>query len=449
MVAQINRLKLIKKILPILFGVILFTSNVSAQPSILSDDETQTFLAEVIKPLFRVAGIPYNQNKVHILDDMSLNAFVSDGNHLFVHTGTLIGVKNTNELFGILAHETGHISGGHILRQKLKIDDLKTLSVISLMAAGAAAVASGRGDAAMAVALGSHGSLINSMLAYKLTEERSADESAVKYLKMLRISPIGLKNFMSSIQKNNRLSGFEETPYFKTHPMNAERMAFFDKAAKNNGGSTTSNLDSNLKFVQAKLNAFLLPPERAYQKYPQTDKSMTAEYAHAIILFKQKKFKQALSTIDALIQKQPNNPYFYQLKGQFLFESGQALKALAAYDKTLQLKPDSSETMLLYAESAIELPPEQKNLQQIVNILNKFLLKEESPHGWELLSRAYYEQNKKAESLYAAAKYSALTGNFEAARQQIKKASNLSPSESLRLKLADLKREIKAQQNFR
>jgi len=449
MVAQINRLKVIKKILPILFGVTLLASNVSAQPSVLTDDETQTFLAEVIKPIFSVAGIPYQQNKVHILDDMSLNAFVSDGNHLFVHTGTLINVKNTNELFGILAHETGHISGGHILRQKLKIDDLKTLSVISLMAAGAAAVASGRGDAAMAVALGSHGSLINSMIAYQLTEERSADESAVKYLKMLRISPIGLKNFMSNIQKSNRLSGFEETPYFKTHPMSAERMNFFEKAAKDNGGSTTSNLDSKLKFVQAKLNAFLLPPERAYQKYPTSDKSMAATYAHAIIFFKQKKFKQALDTIDLLIQKQPNNPYFYQLKGQFLFESGQVLKALTAYDKTLQLKPDSSETMLLYAESAIELPPEQKNTQHIIDILNKLLVKEESPHGWELLSRAYYEQGKQAESLYAAAKYSLLIGNFDAANRQIKKASSLNPSETLKLKLSDLKRVLKTQQNFR
>lgn len=449
MVAQINRLKSIKKILSVLLLTILFVSNASAQPSVLTDDETQTFLEDVIKPIFNVAGVPYNPEKIHILNDMSLNAFVSDGNHLFIHTGTLIGVKNTNELFGVLAHETGHISGGHILRQKLKIDDLKTLSVISLMAAGAAAVASGRGDAAMAVALGSHGSLINAMIAYQLTEERSADESAVKYLKALKQSPIGLKNFMNSIQKNNRLSGREETPYFRTHPMSAERMAFFEKAAKDNGGSTTSNLDSNLKLVQAKLNAFLLPPERAYQKYPSSDKNIAAEYAHAIIFFKQKKFKQAIDTINQLTAKQPNNPYFYQLKGQFLFESGHPSQAVAAYEKTLQLKPDSLETMLLYAESAMELPSEQKNLQHIINTLNKLLIKDDTPRGWELLSRAYYEQGKTAESLYAAAKYSILIRNFEVAQQQIKKALSMNPSESLKLKLSDLKHEIRAQKRSR
>ena len=449
MVAQINRLKIIKGLQKVFFGLslLLFASVASAEPTILSDDETETLLANIVKPIFNVAGVSYYQDKIHILNDMSLNAFVSDGNHLFVHTGTILNVQNANELFGVLAHETGHIAGGHILRQKLKIDDLKTLSAVSLVAAGAAAVASGRGDAALAVALGSHGSLMNAMIAHQLTEERSADESAVRYLKALHQSPVGLKNFMISIQKNNRLSGREETPYFRTHPMSAERMAFFEKAIKDNGGQTTSNLDENLKFVQAKLNAFLLTPERALQKYSLSDKSMVAQYAHAIVFFKQKQFKKALDTIDLLIQKRPENPYFYQLKGQFLFESGKPYEAVLAYDKTLQLKPDSNETMLLYAESAIELPVQQKDLQRIVNILNKLLVKDESPRAWALLSRAYYEQQKKADSLYAAAKYSFLTGNVAVAQTQIKKAKELNPSESLKLKISDLEREIKTEKN--
>lgn len=429
-----------------MFLTVFFACRAIAAPSVLTDDETQSFLEKVIKPIFHAAGVSYDPQKIHILNDMSLNAFVSDGNHLFVHTGTLIAVQNTNELYGILAHETGHIAGGHILRQKLKIDDLKTMSIISLITAGAAAVASGRGDAAVAVAMGSHGSLINAMIAHQLTEERSADESAVKYLKAIRQSPIGLKNFMNSIQKNNRLSGLEETPYFKTHPMSAERMAFFEKAAATNGGATTSILDDDLKLIQAKLNAFLLPPERVYQKYPLSDHSLAAQYAHAIVLFKQKKFQDALKIMDSLIEQKPQNPYFYQLKGQFLFESGRPAEALSAYSQTLNLAPDSTETMLLYAESAIELPAPQKNLNKIITILNKLLIKEPSPQAWALLSRAYYEDGRQAESLYAAAKYSLMIDNIEAARAQIKKAETLNPSKSLKLKLSDLKREIKFKQ---
>ena len=448
MVAKIDRLKIsnLLKTLSIMFLTVFFACRALAAPSVLTDDETQNFLEKVIKPVFHAAGVAYDPQKIHILNDMSLNAFVADGNHLFVHTGTLIAVQNTNELYGILAHETGHIAGGHILRQKLKIDDLKTMSIISLITAGAAAVASGRGDAAIAVAMGSHGSLINAMIAHQLTEERSADESAVKYLKAINQSPIGLKNFMNSIQKNNRLSGLEETPYFKTHPMSAERMAFFEKAAATNGGATTSTLDNDLRLIQAKLNAFLLPPERVLQKYPLSDHSLAAQYAHAIILFKQKKFREALKIMDSLIEQKPQNPYFYQLKGQFLFESGHPAEALSAYSQTLSLAPDSTETMLLYAESAIELPAPQKDLNKIITILNKLLIKEPAPQAWALLSRAYYENGRQAESLYAAAKYSLMIDNIEAARTQITKAEALNPSQSLKLKLSDLKREIKLKQ---
>ena len=156
-------------------------------------------LHKIIRPIFNAAGITFNPQKVFILNDNSLNAFVSDGNYLFIHTGTLINADNVNELNGIIAHETGHIAGGHIVRQKLQINRMQSLAVASLIAAGAAAAASGNGDAAMAVLLGSQSSLLNSMTAYQMQEERSADESAVKYLKKIGQSPRGLKNFMKGM----------------------------------------------------------------------------------------------------------------------------------------------------------------------------------------------------------------------------------------------------------
>lgn len=445
MVAQINRINIctaLKAFVQTFVFLVAIVTKCFAEPTLLTDDETETLMYQIAKPVFDAAGIACDFNKIHILNDMSLNAFVSDGNHLFLHTGTILEVKNTNELFGIIAHEAGHIAGGHIMRQKLKMNDLRTLSAISLIAAGTAAVASGRGDAAMAVALGSHGSLINSMIFYRLTEERSADESAVKYLKKIGQSPIGLENFMKAIEKNNRLSGYEETPYFKTHPMNAERKAFFDKAARENGGRTTSPFDGKLKLVQAKLGAFLLNDDRVLMKYPDNDKSMAAQYAHAIIAFRHKKFAQAVALMDNLIEKQPDNPYFYELKGQFLFEGGKITEAVNAYKKALKIKPDSNETMLLYAESALELPQDQKNLTEIIGILNKLQIRQETPRGWELLSRAYHEQGRNAQSLYAAAKFSFLSGRIEVAKKQIDKAFAAGADENLKLKLSDLQNQI-------
>ena len=243
------------------------------------------------------------------------------------------------------------------------------------------------------------------------------------------------------------MQGREEVPYFRTHPMSMERMAFFDKAIKANGGQTTSPYDQDFKFVQAKLSAFLRPIEQVLQTYPVSNHSDTAEYAHAIVKFRQKKFQEAIAIMDKLIEKNNQNPYFYQLKGQFLFESGNPAAAVVTYEKALELKPDSKETMLLYAESALELPNNKQHIQTIINTLNQLQIKQETPRVWELFAKAYYERGSEAESLYASAKYSLLIDNVETAKKQIQKALSLSPKEGLKLKLSDLENEIKEQKD--
>ena len=173
------KIKSMLKLLTVFMVAVLtytYDCKASSGPSLISDEQTQTFLSNIISPLFNAAGIPFNKNKIYIINDNSLNAFVSNGNYMFVHTGTIMNADTVNELSGILAHETGHIAGGHIARQKLRISQLQTLSVASLIVAGATAATSGRGDAALAVMLGSQSSLLNAMISYQMHEERSADE---------------------------------------------------------------------------------------------------------------------------------------------------------------------------------------------------------------------------------------------------------------------------------
>lgn len=407
--------------------------------SLISDDETETFLHNIIRPIFNAAGVPFNANKVFILNDPSLNAFVSDGNYLFIHTGTLMNADNVNELSGIIAHEAGHISGGHIVRQKLRLNQFQTLAAVSLIAAGATAAASGNGDAAMAVMLGSQSSLINTMAAYQMQEERSADESAVKYLEQTGQSPLGLKTFMKKISRLNRLSGYEEIPYFSTHPMNSERAAFFNQALDKSSGSTSSPYDAEFQIIKAKLSAFLLPTAQVLKKYPETDHTPAGRYARAILAYREGKLPQALKILDSLSLSQPDNPYFYELKGQFLFESGKIEEALKAYQKALQLRPDSPEIMLGWAQTAMEAPHGKTQLAKIITGLNQTQLKRPNLVAWQLLSRAYEENKQTAEMYYAAAQYSIGIRNFEAARRQIEAAEQADPPADLKLRLKDLK----------
>ena len=444
MVEKINRLIKLFCRLALCLSVFVFSQTAQAQPlSLISDIETENYLAKVVRPLFKAANVNFNPNNIYIVNDNSLNAFVSDGNYLFVNTGTLLNVDDTNELAGILAHETGHILGGHIVRQKLKMEKMQYVMLGSMLAAGAAAVSTGRGDAAMAVILGSQSSALNSMLNYQIEEERSADESAVKLLSKTKQSTAGLKRFMRKIKQKNSLSGIEESDYFRTHPMTTERISHFNEASKNNNFSAASPLDKDLAMIKAKLAAFMLDTVKARRLYPQNRNDMPAQYAHAILDFRAGKVADSLRKINNMLQEQPHNPYFYDLKGQFLLESGQITASIKAYEQALKLLPDSALLKISLAHAVLENSPNKQQAHYAADLLQQSIIDMPSAMGWQLLARAYDIQEEKALSYYAAAEFNYAIGNLEGAQKQVKRAEKANPSAGVSLKLNDLAERIK------
>ena len=444
MVAKVNRI-----IYRFIFCLFLCTAGlikpaVAGNMVLISDAETQNYLADIIRPLFKAAGIAFNANNIFIVNDNSLNAFVSDGNYVFVNTGTILEAENTNELAGILAHETGHITGGHIVRQKLKLEDMQYVMLGSLIAAGATAVSTGRGDAAMAVILGAQSSALNHMLQYQVQEERSADESAVKLLSKTHQSTDGLRKFMRKIKRKYALSGVEENSYFRTHPLTTERIRHFEEAAKNNHFSAQNPLDTNLKLIQAKLSGFLLDKSKAERLYPRKKTSEAAKYAQSILSFRSGHMNQAIALIDELIAEHPQNPYFHELKGQFLFETGKIKDSIISYEQALKLLPNNYLLQISLAHSMLESSKDKTVIQQAVNLLNKSLVTHENSFSWQLLARGYEMLGDKAASLYAAAEYSYATGNLRIAEKQLESAKKISKSQSINLKIADLKERIQS-----
>ena len=439
MVAQVNRIIIIILFVLGFLGLLTLSAEASPkEPSIISDDETESLLHQIVRPLYQAADIPFSPDKIHLLDDTELNAFVTMGNNMFINTGVLLAADNVNQISGILAHETGHIQAGHIARQQLKMKDLNTLQIVSLLAAGGAAAA-GQGDAAMAVLMGSQSSLLSNILRYHLADERSADESAVAILRQTNQSPVGLRDFMKKIRQNNRLTGIEEDAYFRTHPLSSERQNFFEKAAKESHAPQKSALDDALKMVKAKLAGFLLPTDRAWKLYPKSNQTKEAQYAHAILYYRENNLPLALETLDRLIAAEPQNPFFYELKGQFYAERGMAQKAVTAYKQALKYRPQSAEIKLGWASAALDTNKSKAELQEIINVLNQIQIKRPMPIAWLYLSRAYAEQDNKAAMFYATARWNADIGNKKAARQNLKQAEQQNASAELSQKIADFK----------
>lgn len=427
----------------ILLLAFLASGNAQADISLITDEETEQYLAQVLRPIYKQAGIPFNRNNIYIVGDDSLNAFVGDGNNMFIHTGTLIKAGSSNEIKGVLAHETGHIQGGHILRQKIKNQSMQQVSLASLVLAGAAAAATGRADVGMAIALGSQTSAMNNYLAYRVEEERSADEAAVNLLSKTQQSPAGMLTFMKRIQQQNILNGIEENSYFRTHPVTSERVSFMEQAVNATPYKNTNDDEKQFAMVQAKLFSYMSEPKKTFQKYPLSNKSNPALYAQAIAYFKQLKMPQALKTIDELIAEEPNNPHFHELKAQMFLETGKVKLAKDEYQKALNLLPNSALFQINLAQTILEANPTKQELNQNVNILNRALVAKPNSFAWLLLSRTYGELGDIANSNYSAAEYSYRIGAIDISKHQAEEALKSTQNPKLKLKIEDLLARIK------
>lgn len=423
-----------------LLASFLLVPNAYAQ-TIIYDEETETFLQGLSMPLFRSANVPFNRNNIYIISDDSLNAFVSDGNSLFINTGTIVRAGSDDELRGVIAHEIGHIQGGHILRGKLKAQQLSEAGLASMLVAGAAAVASGRGDVGMALMLGSQGSIFNDYLNYRVQEERSADEAGIRLLNDNHISPQGMRNFMKKIEKENLATGVTETSYFRTHPVTSERISFIEDAAQKSPYKGVQTTEEFVR-IKAKLTAYLYPPEVVLATYGK-GQTIADKYALAIINYRMMKKEKSISIIDELITIEPNNPYFHELKGQIYLETGNAKQAKAEYSKALALLPNSNLFRVNLAQAVLEDEPTQAELVQTENNLNKVIIVQPTYESWLLLARTYALRNNMAGANYASAESSLRIGQFDAAHKQIDMARKASPTPALSLKLNDLENRIK------
>lgn len=447
--AQVNKklafYRYFSRLIPVISaGLVLFCFVTQAHAiTIISDEETELYIQDLVKPLFAAAEVPFDRNKIFVVEDNSLNAFVSEGNRLFINSETILKAANDDELRGVIAHEIGHIQGGHIMRYHLRMREMRHISLASMAAALALGAASGRGDVAAAIAMGSQSSLLNQSLSYQVQEERSADAAAVQLLKKIKHSPHGLLAFMKKIQAQNKLQGISENSYFRTHPMSEERTSFLQQEVQSSPYSPVSSKSDRLKRIQAKLYAFIKSPQQTYSKYPSFDNSLISSYARSIAAFKNLNFKQALSLADSLITKEPNNPHFHELKGQILFESGNIAEARKEFARSVSLLPTSSLFKINESQAALETSLSPHEVQTIITKLQQVLNEKPNSFVWLLLSKAYHLAGKKAEAQYAAAEYSAHNGDIDLAQRQAREAKVNSLDPRLSLKIEDLLHSLK------
>ena len=416
--------------------------------SLISDEETQEVLTSWLAPIFKAADLDVSRMEIHLVKDDSINAFAAKGLHVFIHTGLITKADNAQEVISVLAHETGHIAGGHIVRlyENMRIAQRNVL--VSMLLATVAGAASGRGDVGMAAWAAGSVSAQNLLMGYRRTEENAADQSAVSYLLATGHDLTGFRDMMKKLEAQEKLTIDPNTDVlWRTHPEIKDRLAFILNQNKNvppADKKKTAKENADFQRIRAKLHAFLYPPDRTLKKYPLSDKSLPARYARAIAAYRSGKFDSAVRQIDDLIKTYPDDAFFYELKGQILFETGQAKKAVSAYEKAVALRGKSVLLRIGYAQALIETQ-ERENLLKAAETLEDV----SASHArisfvWRLLAIAYGRLDRLDLAAYAQAENAFLSQDDASARLFADKALRLLPeSSAAALRTQDILEQLK------
>ena len=321
-------------------------------PPVLRDTETEQLLREYTRPILRAAGLEKQNIQMVIINQGVFNAFVADGRRIFVNYGAIMQSETPNQIIGVMAHETGHLAGGHLAKMREQMAQAQTQMIIAMLLGAGAMVAGAQGGGsnsglanAGAAMFSAPGEMIRrNLLSYVRQQEENADKAGVKFLNATGQSARGMYETFKRFTDESLFAARGTDPYVQSHPMPAQRVAALEELARSSpywDKKDDPALQLRHDMVRAKISAFMERQETVYRRYPLSNNSLPARYAHAISTYLHGDLRSALAQIDALIQQQPNNPYFYEVRGQALLEGGKPQEAIAPLRKAVALSNNS------------------------------------------------------------------------------------------------------------
>jgi len=393
--------------------------------SIIRDAEIEAVLKSYIHPIFKVAKIDPDSMNLYIISTPDINAAATFNSTLMINTGFLMCCDRPEEIVGVLAHETGHLAGGHIVR-RIGAMEKSFKTIMAGMLLGAAAVIAGAPEVGVGLMMAGQSVSMGAFLHYTRGQESAADQAGVKFLEALGWTSKGCLEFMEKI-KSFELAG-SVPDYMRTHPPTSDRIEFLRAHCQNSQYShmrLPEKFYADFERMKAKIKAFSDPPYATLLNYPQSDRSIKARYARAIAYYRKGDLEAALRLNNQLIAEYPKDPYFQELKGQILFENGDVTKAIDAYRQAIEKAPNAPLIRVSYAQALIESNRKAAFYEAIQELLKAKATENEMPFLWRLFAIAYGKTNQMNLSALALAEEAMLTGQHQNAITQAKRAQHL------------------------
>jgi predicted Zn-dependent protease len=406
----------------------------SKGPPIIRDAEIEQLLRDYTQPILRAAGLAKQNVQVVIINEPSFNAFVVDGRRIFVNSGALTDSVTPNQIIGVLAHEAGHIAGGHLAKLREQLARAQTAAILATILGVGAVVAGATTNRGSNNGLGSAGAaalsapqevIRRNLLSYQRQQEEAADRAGVRYLNETNQSPKGMYETFKRMSEQLLFLARGADPYAQSHPMPTERVAALADFARTSpywDKKDDAALQLRHDLMRAKISGFMERPDTVLRRYPMSNDSLPARYARAIAGYKHGDLRNAIAQIDALLQVQPNNPYFYELRGQALLEGARPNEAIAPLRRALQLSNNSPLIAMMLGQ-ALVASNNPAYADEAINILKTALAREpEAPIGYMQLAMAYGRKGNFAEADLASAQAAYLRGDMKTARDLASRA---------------------------
>ena len=402
---------------------------------IIRDSEIEQLLRDYSQPILRVAGLGQRNIRVVIISDRSFNAFVIDAKRIFINAGAVMEAETPNQIIGVLAHESGHIAGGHLSKMRGELANAQTAAILATLIGVGAVVATARsgnnvGGNPMAAIVGPQNAIMRSLLSYQRQQEDQADRAGVNFLTLAHQSPKGMYDTFKRMADQQLFVAHYADPYLQSHPMANERIANLAEVAHTSpywDKKDPPELQQRHDLARAKLFGYMDRPDAVARRYPLSDTSLAARYARAVSGYRHGDLRNALAQIDSLIQTQPSNPYFYELKGQALVEAGHGQEAVAPLRRAISLAPDPTLIRVLLGQALVSTNDTHLADEAISNLRTAVQTDAEIPDAYDQLAMAYGHKGDIADADLASAQAAFNRGNFSTARQLAGRAKGRFP----------------------
>jgi predicted Zn-dependent protease len=445
-------MRFLARSLAIVAAVALVAQPLAAQDAgILRDSETERLLKDMVNPLVQAAGMPKDAVDVVIVNDPEINAFTSQGQVIYINSGLINAADNANQVQGVMAHELGHIVGGHVIGFEKGMSRAGKISLLSLLVGVAAALA-GAGDAAMgAIAMGQQAAY-GSLLTFSRAQESSADAAGASYLSKAGISGRGSLQFFAKLENLEFRYGVphdDDATYSSTHPLSGDRIATLREVYEKDpawNAKTDPRLEERFQLAKAKLYGYLATPADTLRHYPSYLTSEPARYARVYAYHKASRLEDAVREADALLAEKPNNPYFLEVKGQVLLEEGKADDALVPLRKATELTGNDPLIASTFALALINTE-DKSHLAEAETVLRAAVSRDrENPFAWYELGLVYGAKGDIARANLASAEQQIMSDNPQQALRSALTAEAALPQNSPDwLRAQDISMQARAQ----